>query len=107
MKTNFKYDRIAEDIKILVTRVLNDEVGGCEFLSVTHVEITKDLGDAKIYYQSLDSKESEQVKENLRIATPYLKKQIAKNIKIRKIPNLIFKYDSSLENYNKIENLLK
>ena len=42
MKTNFKYERIAEDIKEILTKTLNEEVGGCEYVSITDVIITKD-----------------------------------------------------------------
>lgn len=106
MKTNFKYDRLAEDIKEVLTKTLNEDVEGCEYLSITHVELTKDLGDAKIYFQLLDDGDLDYVYEQLKTSQGLLKSSIADNIKIRKIPNLIFRYDDSLDNYNRIDELL-
>lgn len=106
MKTNFKYERIAEDIKEILTKTLNEEVDGCEYVSITDVIITKDMCDAKIYFQVLNDQDLDYIKEQIKDHTHVLKDSIANNLKIRKIPNLIFKYDDSLDNYNKIDQLL-
>lgn len=45
--------------------------------------------------------------EGLQSATPYLKRQIAKAIQMRKIPDLIFKEDKGLENVHRVSELLK
>ncbi len=107
MKTNFKYDRLAEDIKEVLTKTINEEIDGCEYLSITHVTLTKDLGDAKVYFQLLDDADIDYVLEELKHNQQILKASIADNIKIRKIPNLIFKYDETLDNYNRIDSILK
>lgn len=107
MKTNFKYDRLAEDIKEVLTKKINEEIDGCEYLSITHVTLTKDLGDAKVYFQLLDEADIDYVLEELKNNQQILKTSIADNIKIRKIPNLIFKYDDTLDNYNRIDSILK
>lgn len=106
MKTNFKYERIAEDIKEILTKTLNEEVDGCEYVSITDVIITKDMCDAKIYFQVLDNQDLDYIQEQIKENTYILKDSIATNLKIRKIPNLIFKYDDCLDNYNKIDKLL-
>ncbi len=106
MKRNFKYDRLAEDIKLLINDVINDEIDDLEFVTVIDVELTKDLGDAKVFIQCLNVEDEEEVLFILNRAKGYIKKRIAQEVKMRRIPNLIFKYDHSLDNYNHINNLL-
>lgn len=105
MPANYKYPRLAVDIKEVLTQAINDDIEGCEYVSITEVELTKDLGDAKIYFQTLDDN-SNHITDILNKNKSFLKSVIADNIKIRRIPNLIFKYDNSLDNYNHIDNLL-
>ncbi len=107
MKRNFKYDRLAEDIKLLINDVVNDEIDDLEFVTVVDVELTKDLGDAKVFVQCLNSEDEEEVLYTLNRAKGYIKKRLAEEVKMRRIPNLIFRYDHSLDNYNNIDNLLK
>lgn len=106
MSTNFKYDRLASDIKNKINQVINDKVDDLDFVSVTEVELTKDLQDAKVYVNCLLDNQEDYVLNTLKRKEGFIKKEIAKSIKMRKIPNLIFKYDNSLENYNKIDSLL-
>ena len=105
MKNNFKYDRLAEELQELLSTVINEDIEGCDYVSITDVELTKDLQDAKVYFTSLEDKDKtlEILNQNIHM----LKNEIASRMKIRKIPNLIFKYDESLDNYNKIEALLE
>lgn len=103
---NYKYIRIAQKIKEFLGEIFAQEIDELEFVSITDIVITKDLGDAKIYVQSLLNDDEEKILMLLKEKTPYLKKRLADEIKMRKIPNLIFKIDNSLENYNKIDNLI-
>ncbi len=106
MKKNFKYDRLAEDIKLLINDVVNDEIDDLDFVTVVDVELTKDLGDAKIYVQCLNTEDEDEVIYQLNQAKGYIKKRLAEEVKMRRIPNLIFKYDHSLDNYNHVNDLL-
>ncbi len=106
MSANYKYDRLASDIKNKINSVINDQIDDLDFVSVTDVELTKDLQDAKIYVNCLLDNQENYVLESLKRKEGFIKREIAKSIKMRKIPSLIFKYDNSLENYNKIDSLL-
>lgn len=106
-KKNFKLDRLAEQIKLVVNEIINDEIESVDFVTVVDVELTKDLGDAKVYIQCIDANEEEFVIKSLEKAKGYIKKRLAQEVQMRRIPNLIFKYDHSLDNYNAITNLLE
>lgn len=103
---NFKYDRIAEELKMKLNQIINTRFDDLDFVTVVDVELTKDLGDAKIYVQCLTDNSEEYVLKYLNGKKAYLKREIANQVKMRKVPNLIFKYDHSLKNYNRIDELL-
>ncbi len=103
---NFKYDRLAEDLKMKLNQIINDRFDDLNFVTVVDVELTKDLGDAKIYVQCLTDGSEDYVIKYLNSKKGYLKREIAKQVKMRQVPNLIFKYDHSLQNYNRIDELL-
>ncbi len=107
MAKNFKYERLAHDIQNKINDVINEQIDDLDFVTVTEVELTKDLQDAQIYVNSLMDGQEQYILKTLRKKEGLLKREIARSIKMRKIPNLIFKYDKSLENYNKIDKLLK
>ncbi|MBL0701697.1 MAG: 30S ribosome-binding factor RbfA [Spiroplasma sp.] len=107
MKKNFKYDRLSEEIKVAVSTIINDEIDTINFVTIIDVEITKDLGDAKIYYQCLIDSEEEITQFKLEKMNKFIRKRLAEDVQMRKVPNLLFKYDHSLENYNKIDDILK
>lgn len=77
------------------------------FVTVTEVQVTRDLSFATIYYTVYNSKRVDSVQNALDKSKGYLKNIIAKEMKIRKIPELIFKYDESIAYGNKIESLLE
>lgn len=107
MKKNFKYDRLAEDIKKKINEIIDTEIDELDFVTVTDVELTKDLGDAKVYITALDSSSKEYALETLSKREKMIRKLLAEGVQMRRVPNLIFKYDSTLDNYNRIENILK
>ncbi len=103
---NFKYDRIAQDLKEVINNVINEKIDELDFVTVTEVELTKDLADDKVYVTCMTSSSKEYILKTLDKKKGFIKREITKGLKIRKIPNLIFKYDDSLDNYNKIDEIL-
>lgn len=103
---NFKYDRLAEELKMKLNQIINDRFDDLNFVTVVDVELTKDLGDAKVFVQCLTDGSEEYVIKYLNSKKGYLKREIANQVKMRQIPNLIFKYDHSMQNYNRIDELL-
>lgn len=106
-KQNFKYNRLAEEIRAALGQVIAEEVEGLEFVSIYQVELTKDLGDAKVFVQTIDETDEEKILEKLNRVKPFLKKRLAEEVKMRRIPNLLFKFDHSLDNYNRIDKLIR
>jgi ribosome-binding factor A len=78
------------------------------FLSVMRVEVTSDLSYAKVYVGSL--KGGEQAKEAcelLKKAGGYVRTELSKRLRIRKVPELTFLPDDSVDYYNKINAIIE
>ncbi len=93
-------------ISIIITREIKDKT--VTFVTITDVRVLKDLSNATIYYTVMgqDAKK-DAVSKSLRKASGFIKSEIAKRMKIRKVPNLIFEYDQALAYGNRIDDILK
>jgi len=107
-------DRIAA-ISTEFKRVLSDIIRNdikdprvSEMASVTHVEITKDLKYAKAYISVFDTdKLKKSTIETLTHAEHYIKNEIGTRLRIRRLPEITFILDSSIEYSSKISEMLK
>ena len=78
------------------------------FPTVTEVDVSPDLNNAKVYVSFLGKnyKKRDGI-QALRKAKGYIKSQLAKRLKLRKIPDLNFVVDDTLDKAERIEELLK
>ena len=83
----------------------DDNNRGLSNIGVTEVRITNDLSYMTIYYTFYGGKK-EHYEELLEKHKSYLRKELASKIKARKMPELIFKYDESLEYGNHINEVI-
>ncbi|MDE5867899.1 MAG: 30S ribosome-binding factor RbfA [Anaeroplasmataceae bacterium] len=74
-------------------------------ITVTEVRITKDLSYMTIYYTFYQGK-VENYQQALESCKGYLRSELAKKLKARKMPELIFKHDEALEYGNHINEIL-
>lgn len=95
-------------IREVSTILMNSKDERLRFVIVTNAHLTGDLQIATIYYTVIGSNEQkESTIKNLEDAKGYVRSSLGKVLKVKKIPELIFKYDESLEYGNKIESILK
>ena len=108
--SSHRVDRLNKDFKREISAIL----GGMkdprlnEFLSVMRVEVTSDLSFAKVYVGSL--KGGEQAKEAcglLAKAGGYVRTELARRLRVRKVPELTFIPDDSVDYYNRINSILE
>tara|TARA_Y100000588_G_C14230078_1_gene914866 strand:- start:83 stop:370 length:288 start_codon:yes stop_codon:yes gene_type:complete len=70
--------------------------------------MSRDLQNARIYYTTtLDGKSEKGVRRGLRRATPFLRSQLAKRIRLRRVPELSFVYDDSADRELRIAQVLE
>lgn len=64
-------------------------------ISVTDVEVTRDLSHARVFVSALDEAVVEEALAGLRRAAGFLRSRLGRELKIRQIPELHFRYDDS------------
>jgi len=97
--------QIHRDISSLLEQELADLTRG--MLTFTRVKLSDDLRYAKVYYSFLGSDEDRrQVEEYLTRHNGRIRSQIGKSLRVRNIPELMFRFDPSVEEGIRIEQLL-
>ena len=77
------------------------------FLTITGAEISPDVSLAKIFYSVLGTPdEQEKTAEALDRAKPYIRGQVAKLENLRRVPQLLFVYDASVERADRVARIL-
>ena len=107
---NFNIKRLSEDIR----REISAAVSGVKdprvakgFVTVTRCELTNDMSYCKVWVACMGGSErTAKAVEGMTAASGYFKKQIAGAVRMRKIPELIFKSDNSLEYSEHIEDII-
>lgn len=99
-------EAIHEEISSLLIKGVKDPRVG--FVTVTGVKVTDDLHLATIYFSVIGSAEERiETEAGLNSARSYLRREIGKSLRMRYIPDIIFRYDESVEYGSHIESLLK
>ncbi len=105
-------ERIASLIQRELASIVNETVknGQVGYINLTEVRVTKDLSFATVYYTILSDDKAiiEKAAKLIEDSKVTIRMELAKKIKnIRKIPDLVFKYDEALAYGNHIDKLLK
>ncbi|WP_106766024.1 30S ribosome-binding factor RbfA [Paenibacillus faecalis] len=101
--------RVGEQIKKELSQLIQTEMKDPRigFITVTGVDVTNDLSQAKIYLSVLGDEEQKATSlKGLEKATGFLRSELGKRIRLRHVPELIFKFDESIEYGSRIEKLL-
>ena len=99
-------DLIHHEISQLLIKGIKDPRIG--FVTITGVEVTDDLKEAKVYYSVIGSEDDKKAAaDGLRSSTGFIRSSLRKVLALKHIPNLHFRFDSSLEYGERIERLLK
>ncbi|MBR4421945.1 MAG: 30S ribosome-binding factor RbfA [Erysipelotrichaceae bacterium] len=97
---------LMREISVIVSQEINDPKLG--FPTVTEVDVAPDLNTAKVYVSFLGKNyKKRDGLDALRRAKGHIKSELAKRLKLRKIPDLTFVVDDSLDKADRIENILK
>jgi ribosome-binding factor A len=108
--SDLRANRVAEQMKkelgdILTRKIKDPRVG---FVTVTDVEVTGDLQQAKVFVSILgNEQEKHDSLLGLAKAKGFIRSEIGNRIRLRKTPELIFEFDEAHEYGNRIETLLR
>ena len=106
---SIKIDRLNNSFVEHISRIIRTEIKDerINFVTVTAVKITNDLSFAKVYVTVLNDKERDNIIKLLNKASNFIERELSKRIDIRKMPDITFVYDESLEYAANIENIIE
>ena len=104
--------RVGEELRHLISNALlretfYDQIIENNTITVTEVNVSPDLKNAKVYIMPLGGGNKSDVLESLNKANGRIKKLISNNINLRQFPKLQFKIDETFEYAKNIENILQ
>ncbi len=102
-------ERVQEALRQEISRIIQEDLKDPRlgFLTITNVELTKDLRYAKVYFSVLgDAKKKRLALKGLTSAKGYIKNIISDRIKLRFMPELDFRIDESIEHTKEIYDIL-
>ena len=103
-------DRVGEAIQELVAGLLVRDIKDPRIglITITGVRISPDLRHARIFFSSLgDDEQRNRSLRGLRSAAGFVRGQIARQLNLRVAPEIVFEFDPSLEEAEKLSRLLK
>jgi ribosome-binding factor A len=107
---SIRTERIAKTLQTEISDIVANEIRDedIKFVTITHLKLATDLSYAKIYFTTLLDDKREKVLKDINKAKGFIKSELCKRkLKIRKIPELEFVYDESIEYGFRIENIIK
>ena len=98
---------IRREISELLVSGIRDERLQHGMVSVTNVEVAGDLQHCRIFVSVLGSEQERSlVMAGLRAATPYVKGELGRRLKLRRTPEVVFQLDRGLERGTSVLELL-
>lgn len=105
---SFRQERLEKIIEREISTILmNSKDERLRLVIPTSVRLTGDLSIATIFFTVLGNGSKEEVINGLNDAKGFVRSSLSKVLEVRKVPDLKFKYDESLEQGKRIEDILK
>jgi ribosome-binding factor A len=90
--------------ELLLREVKDPRLGG--FISITAVETSADMKFAKVYVSSFGDEDRQEILAALATAAGFLRRELSANVKMRRIPQLSFRWDESIERGDRLLRLI-
>jgi len=105
-------DRVADFLREEVARLVQFEMGDPRvgMVSITDVEVSRDLAHAKVFYTVVgrdDAETAAEVTETLNGASGFMRARLSKDSSMRMVPQLRFQFDTSVGRGRRMEELIE
>jgi ribosome-binding factor A len=102
-------DRVSAELRreigLLVHAAVRDHA--LPSVSVSDVEVTRDLDWATVWVTALMPEKSAEAVKGLKELAPEFRRLLSRSMRLRRVPELKFKYDESVDTGERIERLLR
>ncbi|QNP40403.1 30S ribosome-binding factor RbfA [Lysobacter solisilvae (ex Woo and Kim 2020)] len=108
-KSFHRTDRVSAQLRRELGAIVHTTVRqhGLPSVSVSDVEVTRDLAHAKVFVTALQEERSKEAVKALKELAPQIRFQLGRAMKLRHVPELHFHYDDSVDRGERINNLLR
>jgi ribosome-binding factor A len=108
-KSFHRTDRVAAQLRRDIGQIVHQAVRdhGLPSVSVSDVEVTRDLAHAKVFVTALLAEQGPAAVKALKELAPELRYQLGQAVRMRHVPELHFFYDDSVDKGERIEKLLR
>ena len=106
-RTSRVADHLQRELAGLIQREVRDPRVG--MVSVTGVDVSRDMGHAKVHYTVLSNSEVDNIEEVTAVlnkAAGFLRSQLSRDSSMRSVPQLRFYFDSSVGRGRYLEDLI-
>lgn len=97
--------QIRRDISVLVHQAVRD--GGLPSVSVSDVEINRELDIATVFVTALVGEQGPAAVAALNEMAREFRRELARSLTMRRVPEVRFRYDDSVDRGDRIEQLLR
>ena len=106
-----RHFKVTENIKKSISEILlrNELPIETNFnfpLTVIEVKMSDDIRHAYVYISTHETLEEKEILQNLKDSSHYIAKEMNKLVSIKFLPKLIFRFDETSKNFEKIAELL-
>ena len=111
MAQGHRHNRVGDQIREVVSELLARGAvhdPGIGFITLTRVEVSSDLQMARVFYTSLgDAKALAETAKALKRATPFVRRAIGDRMRLRRVPEVNFRFDEAIGHQDRIEQILR
>jgi ribosome-binding factor A len=100
-----KQERLAGRIRVILTELLHREIGDprLQGITITEVKIDPELMFARVMVNALGEEDRrEEVLAGLKSANSFLRREVARRVRVRVAPQLHFQWDEGLERSERV-----
>ena len=104
-----RVERIEEEVKKVVSKVIDRDLKDSRLngmISVTKVDVSRDLKYCKIYVSMLGVADQKEAMDALKSSAGFVRREIGANIRMHSTPEVKFEFDDSIEYGNKIQKII-
>lgn len=105
---NVKIDRLNNAFVSKISEIIHNDIkdNDIKMVTITDAKVTNDLSFLKVYFTTMDE-DRKKVNEALNKASGFVRSKLCEKMDIRKMPEIHFVYDESIEYGKKIEDLIE
>ena len=81
---------------------------GIGFITLTRVKVSPDIQLARVFYTTLgDPEAQDEIARALERAKPFFRRKIGGRLRLRRVPEIEFRFDETIQRQDRIEQILR